>query len=108
MPTEGMDSSPAQRLMARRLKSALPVAPALLEPRVITDMVDKLHHSRQVSKIIYDKTPKDLPELAVGEAIRMKPLPGDRTGIWRRGVCLRKVAPRSYLVEVENTIYRRN
>lgn len=107
-PTEGMDSSPAQRLMARRLKSALPVAPALLEPRVIMDVVDKLRHRKQVSKLIYDRTAKDLPELSVGEAVRMKPLPGDRTGIWRRGVCLRKVAPRSYLVEVEGALYRRN
>ncbi|KAJ8290613.1 hypothetical protein GJAV_G00015280 [Gymnothorax javanicus] len=107
-PTEGMDSSPAQRLMARRLKSALPVVDALLEPRVVTDVVDKLRHRKQVSKLIYDRTAKDLPELAVGEAVRMKPLPGDRTGIWRRGVCLQKAAPRSYLVEVEGCLYRHN
>lgn len=59
-------------------------------------------------KIIYDKTANYLPELAVGEAIQMKPLPDDWTGIWRRGVCLRKVALQAYLVEVETTIYRRN
>ncbi|KAJ8371210.1 hypothetical protein SKAU_G00112380 [Synaphobranchus kaupii] len=106
--TESIDSSPAQRLMSRRLKSALPVAPALLEPQVIADVVDRLRHRKQVSKLIYDRTARDLPELAVGEAVWMKPLPGDRTGIWRRGVCLQKVAPRSYLVEVEGAFYRRN
>ncbi|CAH2276206.1 retrovirus-related Pol poly from transposon isoform X1 [Pelobates cultripes] len=38
----------------------------------------------------------------------MKPLPGDRTGRWRMGTCLQKVAPRSYLVDIEGTLYRRN
>uniref|UniRef100_A0A673W9M9 Gypsy retrotransposon integrase-like protein 1 n=1 Tax=Salmo trutta TaxID=8032 RepID=A0A673W9M9_SALTR len=107
-PTEGMDSSPAQRLMARRLKAALPVASTLLEPCVVTDVLVKLRHRRQVSKFIYDKSAKDLPELRVGETVRMKPLPGDRTGLWRLGSCVQKVAPRSYLVEVNGSRYRRN
>uniref|UniRef100_A0AAV2KIL5 Uncharacterized protein n=1 Tax=Knipowitschia caucasica TaxID=637954 RepID=A0AAV2KIL5_KNICA len=38
----------------------------------------------------------------------MQPLPGDRPGRWRRGVCLQQVGPRSYLVDVEGTLYRRN
>ncbi|XP_071202850.1 uncharacterized protein [Salvelinus alpinus] len=103
-----MDSSPAQRLMARRLKAALPVANTLLEPCVVTDVLVKLRHRRQVSKFIYDKSAKDLPELRVGETVRMKPLPGDRTGLWRLGSCVQKVAPRSYLVEVNGSLYRRN
>lgn len=107
-PTAGMDSSPAQRLMSRRLKTALPVASKLLEPCVVTDVGAKLRHKRQVSKFEYDKTAKDLPGLTVGEAVRMKPLPRDRTGLWRLGSCVQKVAPRSYLVEVEGSLYRRN
>ncbi|KAM9519367.1 uncharacterized protein ACWYII_045479 [Salvelinus alpinus] len=103
-----MDSSPAQRHMARRLKAALPVANTLLEPCVVTDVLVKLRHRRQVSKFIYDKSAKDLPELRVGETVRMKPLPGDRTGLWRLGSCVQKVAPRSYLVEVNGSLYRRH
>ena len=38
----------------------------------------------------------------------MKPLPGDRTGRWRKGVCLQQVGPRSYLVDVEGIFYRCN
>ncbi|KAK6311313.1 hypothetical protein J4Q44_G00169770 [Coregonus suidteri] len=92
----------------RRLKAALPVANTLLEPCVVTDMLEKLCHRRQVSKFIYDKSAKDLPELRVGEAVRMKTLPGDRKGHWRLGSCVQKVAPRSYLVEVNGSLYRRN
>lgn len=50
----------------------------------------------------------DLPEFTIGEAVQMIPLPGDRTDIWCQGVCLRKVDPQSYLVEVEGSLYRRN
>ena len=56
-------------------------------------------HLRQIAK--------DLPELRVGETVRMKPLPGDRTGLWRLGSCVQKVAPRSYLVEVNGSLYHR-
>ncbi|CDQ65427.1 unnamed protein product [Oncorhynchus mykiss] len=59
--------------MAQRLKAALPVASTLLEPCVVTDVLVKLRHRRQVSKFIYDKSAKDLPELRVGEMVRMKP-----------------------------------
>ncbi|KAI4896970.1 hypothetical protein NFI96_005600, partial [Prochilodus magdalenae] len=38
----------------------------------------------------------------------MKPLPGDSFGRWRVGTCLRRVAPRSYLVDVDGSTYRRN
>lgn len=107
-PTEGMGSSPAQRLMARRLKTALPVASKLLEPCVVSGVLEKLRHRKQLAKATYDRSAKDLPELTVGQAVRMKPLPGDRTGIWRRGSCLQKVAPRSYLVDIEGALYRRN
>ncbi|KAL0194701.1 hypothetical protein M9458_008273, partial [Cirrhinus mrigala] len=61
-----------------------------------------------MAKFHYDLRAKDLPELNVGEHIRMKPLPGDRTGRWRRGQCLGKVNPRSYVVDVDGTLYRRN
>ncbi|XP_038827473.1 zona pellucida sperm-binding protein 4 [Salvelinus namaycush] len=103
-----MDSSPAQRLMAQRLKAALPVASTLLEPCVVTDVLVKLRHRRHVSKFIYDKSAKDLPELRVCETVRMKPLLGDRTGLWRLGSCVQKVAPRSYLVKVNGSLYCRN
>ena len=36
-PTEGIGTSPAQRLMGRRCKTHLPVAGTLLQPRYSTD-----------------------------------------------------------------------
>lgn len=107
-PTDDMHCSPAQRLMARRLKTPLPVSDTLLRPCVVADVSEKLKARHQRAKLWYDRSAKDLPELHVGQPIRMQPLPGDRTGRWRRGVCLQQVGPRSYLVDVEGTMYRRN
>ena len=98
-----MFSSPAQRLMSRRLRTPLPVAVTLLEPSVVTGVPDNLRVKHQTAKLWYDRSARDLPELSIGQDIRMKPLPGDRTGRWRRGVCMQQVAPRSYLVDVEGT-----
>ncbi len=107
-PTEYMDSSPAQRLMSRRLKTSLPVTSKLLEPYVATGVVERLRYRKQLAKSCYDKSAHDLPELNIGERIRMKPLPGENPALWRVGTCLQKVAPRSYLVNVGGSLYRRN
>ncbi|KAJ7993830.1 hypothetical protein DPEC_G00258780 [Dallia pectoralis] len=108
MPTEGLHCSPAQRLMSRRLRTHLPVTDQLLMPRVINEIPHKLCMKRRMAKLSYDRSAKDLPELNIGQPIRTKPLPGDRTGRWRKGVCLQQAGPRSYVVNVEGTTYRRN
>jgi hypothetical protein len=38
----------------------------------------------------------------------MTSLPKDGRNKWRRGICLGKVAPRSYLVNVDGSVFRRN
>ncbi|KAJ8378649.1 hypothetical protein AAFF_G00237730 [Aldrovandia affinis] len=73
---------PAQRLMSRRLKTSIP-ANKLLEPVVVVGVTEKLRHRKQLAKSFYDRSARDLPELEVGETVRMKPLPGDNTGRWR-------------------------
>lgn len=45
-PTEHMDSSPAQRLMSRQLKTSIPVTNRLLEPAVVKGVMEKLRHKR--------------------------------------------------------------
>ncbi|KAJ8366480.1 hypothetical protein AAFF_G00353480 [Aldrovandia affinis] len=107
-PTENMGSSPAQRLMSRRLKTSIPATNKLLEPVVVVGVTEKLRHRKQLAKSFYDRSARDLPELEVGETVQMKPLPGDNTDRWRVGTCLRRVAPRSYLVDVDGSLYRRN
>lgn len=107
-PTEGMDSSPVQRLMSKRTKTLLPVAQHLLEPEIQSDVERKLTKKRRKAKKYFDQGSKELPELEIGQPIRLMPSPMDTSRKWRRGVCIKKVAPRSYLVDVKGSIYRRN
>ena len=59
MPTEAMDSSPAQRLMSRRTKTTLPIAQQLLEPEVPPDVKKKLILKRRKAKKYFDKGAKE-------------------------------------------------
>ena len=107
-PTEGMDSGPVQRLMSKRNKTLLPVAQHLLEPEIRSDVERKLTKKRRKAKKYFDRGAKDLPELEIGQPIRLTPSPMDTSRKWRRGVCIKKVAPRSYLVDVNGSTHRRN
>ena len=107
-PTEGMDSSPVQRLMSKRTKTLLPVAQHLLEPEIQSDVERKLTKKRRKAKKYFDRGSKELLELEIGQPIRLMPSPMDTSRKWRRGVCIKKVAPHSYLVDVKGSIYRRN
>ena len=102
-PTEGMQTSPAQRLIGRRCKTLLPIAGQLLQPRHSTeqDAQDVLGRKERQA-FFYNKKTKPLEPIAPGETIRLR-LPGQQT--WSAGTCLRTSGPRSYKVEV---VYRRN
>ena len=49
-PTKNMKSSPAQRLMSRRMRTLLPTANQLLMPKVVDNVPDKLAQRRQKAK----------------------------------------------------------
>ncbi len=63
---------------------------------------------RRKAKKHFDPGSKELPDLKIGQPIRMPSLPKDGRNKWRRGICLGKVAPRSYLVDVDGSVFRRN
>eukprot|EP00794_Sanderia_malayensis_P013307 gene13307-14679_t len=94
-------------LMSRRAKTTLPVAAQLLEPEVQPDVKKKLILKRKIGKKCFDKGAKELPELVIGQPIRVKPV-DKKSKTWKRGACIGKVGPRSYLVDINGTIIRRN
>ena len=59
-PTEGMSSSPAQRLLGRRTKTTLPTAKKL---KTITNTLTKLGEKRMRQATYYNRNAKDLPSL---------------------------------------------
>ncbi|XP_028406774.1 uncharacterized protein K02A2.6-like [Dendronephthya gigantea] len=104
-PTEGLGTSPAQRLMGRRTRTLLPTHKNLLKQPISESTRDKLvaRKSRQIHH--YNKTHQPLQPLKKGQAIRMK-LPNATK--WTLRTCTRVLDNRSYEVDVSGRMYRRN
>ena len=59
-----------------------------------------INRKRQQAKAAYDKHAKPLPELQVGEPVRLQPV--NPKAPWEKGSCLAKVGPLSFLIETES------
>ena len=99
-------ASPSQKLYSRRTRTTLPTSETLYHPEIVDHVADNIKLRRQKAKEYYDKDAKPLPELEVGEQIRLQPQNPRQP--WSQGSCIGKVGPRSYLVQTPQGIYRRN
>ena len=105
-PTEGVGTSPAQRLMGRHCKTLLPVTDALLQPRYSTEQdARSIMGAKQRQQHYYNKGAKPLEAIKPGETVRLQ-LPGQKA--WSLGVCVREVGSRSFEVKAGSSTYRRN
>ena len=104
-PTVDMNSSPVQRLMSRRTRTLLPTTKSHLTSRVADNVKEKIEHKRQKAKYYYDKTGKELQKLDIGD-VRARPI--IRSEKWKLGETIDIVNSRSYIVDVNGTLYRRN
>ena len=93
-------TSPAQRMMGRRLKTSLPTTAPLFKSQTVDEVQRMLKKQKEKQKQYYDKcTGKELPPLQPGETIRMQH--GEK---WIPAKVLHKhQSLRSYLVESEQT-----
>ena len=106
--TPGMTSSPAQRLMSRRTRSLLPCKDTEYYPEVQQAVPEQVIRKRKVSAKYYDRTAKQLPALHIGQPVRAKTHPHNTHSSWHSAIVTEKVAPRSYIVDVNGRQYRRN
>ena len=105
-PTEGMGSSPAQRLHSHRTRSLLPLSDGLLQPMVVPNVQDKLVQARTRQAHYYDRNSKELKPLQAGDVVRVKPTTGKK---WFKARVDSRVDIRSYDVRTEEgAAYRRN
>ena len=108
-PTEGLDSSPAQRIFGRRTHTSLPTTSNLLKPKTPNHVREKIIKNKNKQKIYYNHGTKDLPPLKRGDIVRVHPLPTDNQGRWFKAKVERKADIRSYIVRTEGgQEYRRN
>ena len=105
-PTEGVGTSPAQRLFGRRCKTLLPVSGTLLQPRHSTEEETRaIMGMKRRQQHFYNRHTKPLQPIVPGQSVRMQ-LPGNTT--WTAGTCIGEAGPRSYKVQIGDSFYRRN
>ena len=67
-----------------------------------------LIRKRQTAKTYYDRHNEPLPDLTTGQPVRVKCHPQIPNSNWESGTVIGKEAPRSYGVQVNGIVYRRN
>ena len=105
-PIDKKLGSPVQRLMGRRTRTLLPTSSELLKPKVIDTSVvtRRKQECAKKKKVYYDRQAKALPELSSGENVYVK-----LQNNWQEAKINSSAdEPRSYLVESDGQIYRRN
>lgn len=105
-PIDGINLSPAQMFMGRRLKTGLPIATELLKPENPGKVKKKLKSRQQKQKLYHDKrSSKELKSLSQGQKVAVL---HDKK--WVPGTIVEKhQTPRSYVVETPSgTKLRRN
>ena len=59
--------------MSRRTRTLHPTTEVCLQPKIITGVPETIRHQKQKAKQQYDKTAKPLPQLQIGQPIRLQP-----------------------------------
>ena len=70
--TPGMHSSPVQRFFSRCTRSMLPCKTTDYTPQVQAVVQKTLIRKRQMAKTYYDRHTKPLPDLTIGQPVRVK------------------------------------
>ncbi|XP_021359039.1 uncharacterized protein K02A2.6-like [Mizuhopecten yessoensis] len=106
-PSEGLGSSPAQRLYSRRTKTLLPMPAHLLESQVQQNVTKLLTERKAKQAYYYNTGSKELERLKTGDTVRVRP--HGRTQQWQKAVVRDQVDIRSYKIRTEDgREYRRN
>ena len=108
-PQEGVEYSPAQRLMGRRTNTLIPTIPALLRPETVQhNNLEKQREKKQLKMCERFSERNSLKHLEKNENVWIQPIQPN-TEIWKPAVVAEKLTNRSYIVETENgSQYRRN
>lgn len=105
-PSQGLDTSPAQRLLSRRTRTLLPTKASLLQPKV-EQVQQGLKHKQERQCAYYNRSARDLDTLKPGDHVRIQPF--EPHTVWRRGTVRRVVDARSYDVQLQSGgVLRRN
>lgn len=107
VPSAGDDCSPAQKFLSRKTRTLMPYVTEQLIPVLMTDIPKRIKAKRDKSKCYYDKKCKQPFSLYIGQNVAVQLSP-EHTNTWKLGFVVEKVNERSYKVNVDGVIYRRD
>ena len=106
-PTEGLDTSPAQRIFGRRTKTLMPTLNNQLETPTVKDNHYKIERKRIQTASKQTKY-TSLQPLAIGDNVRMQPLQSFQRE-WKQATVSQKLPHRNYeVVADDGKTYKRN
>ncbi|XP_033731751.1 uncharacterized protein K02A2.6-like [Pecten maximus] len=108
-PTEGVLTSPNQRIFGRRTKTLLPTPSTLLVPQTpqSKDVAIKLKQRKEKQAYYYNRGTKQLGDLMIGDCVRIRPHGHNKS--WTKAVVQDQPNIRSFNVQTEDgRVYRRN
>ena len=103
-----MHRSPAQRFFSKHTHSMLPCKTTDYTPQVQAEIQSTLIRKRQTAKTHYDRHTKPLPDLNIGQPVRVKCHPQIPNSNWESGTVIGKEATCSYRIQENGRFYRRN
>ena len=95
-PTEGLATSPVQRLFGRRTKTVLPMSSKLLMSERNSGTVQRLSDRKRKQMLYYNRTAKSLKPLKKGDTVFVRPAKRGRE--WRRAIVNKAMGISSYVV----------
>ena len=109
-PTQGLETSPVQRLMSRRTKTLLPTTAKLLQPQIPDGQHKKMLANQERQAKYYDRGARTLPDLKPGDTVRMYHGPSKtKSQELLKAMVNSKLGSRSYEVLTEDgRNFRRN
>jgi len=94
-PLSGLNISPAQILMSRRCRTAVPTLRESLKPKVV-NVRPQLETRQQHMKMLHDKSaPRKAVSFNVGDSVAVR-----RRKVWRKGTIIEQLANKSYMVQM--------
>ncbi|UYV80048.1 K02A2.6-like [Cordylochernes scorpioides] len=88
----------------KKTKTILPISKELLRPCIQKDVTLKLRRSRNKQKFYNDKGSRDEPTFKIGQGVYLR----ENRRNWKPATIVREDGPRSYTVQDNKGLYRRN
>ena len=106
-PTAGLDTSPSQRLFARRTRGAITSSEAKLAAKLPQGTWEKKVHKQAQIQLYRSGKGSTFAPLRKGEPVLVQDLRARKTQ-WMRGKCEGQLSKNSYTVEVDGQLLHRN